>query len=388
MSRPETSSGLNFSRWTIFVIVYMCSLPGVVMNFFPLLVSAMVASFGFTEQQSGFIASADMAGYTAGAVAAFFIIAKVNWRGLARNSLLLMLLANLVCSQVDEFMALLMLRFVSGVGGGMVTAVMLSVIAQMRSPDAIYGLWFVVMSLITIVGMALFPALLDKAGLGAAFSALAGLLVVCLPFLNVLPSGAPDAKSDTTTPSENRAAVLAILASIFVLTTGIGSSWAFLGQIGTAAGLSVEQVSYSIAASAAGGVIGGLSAGWLGLKQGRIVPVSLSCAGLVLTMFLLMLDNPSYLLYALCCLVFYGLWSFVLPYLLGALAELERSGRALSLGSTAQGAGFMAGPFLASLLLYIGGYDTVLGFAAGSIVLCFCLVLLARPTPCVGRADN
>ena len=318
MSRPAESNGLQVSWAAVLVIVYICSLPGFVMNFVPLLVSAMVASFDLSEQQSGFIASADMAGYTVGAVAAFFIIEKANWRQLTRYSLFLMMLANVISSQVDGFSALLVLRFLSGVGGGMMTAVMLSVIAQMCNPDAVYGLWFAVMSLITIVGMALFPEMLEKAGLGAAFFTLAAMLVVCLPFLNALPQGASNTRSKAIAPAGNKPAVLLILASVFVLTTGIGSSWAFLGQIG----------------SAASRILG---------------------AGLAAAMLFLMLDKPSYLLYTLCCFAFYGLWSFVLPYLLGALAELEQSGRALSLGSTAQGAGFMAGPFFASLLLYRGG---------------------------------
>lgn len=380
MKRPARAKfdGLDYAPGAVLVVVTICSIPGLVMNFVPLLVSAMIVSFGLSEQQSGFVASADMAGYTVGTITAFFLIKNTNWRHLTGYSLLLMLLANLICSQAEGFSALLCLRFFSGAGGGMVTAVMLSVIAQMRNPDAVYGLWFVVMSLITIAGMVLFPGLLVEWGLGAAFIALAVMIVSCLPFLNVLPHGASNASSKTKAQSKNNAAVLLIVVSIFVLTTGIGSSWAFLGQIGSAAGLSVEQVSYSIAFSAVGGVIGGLLAGWLALRLGRVLPVSLSCTGLIGTMFLLMLDSPSYLLYTFCCLAFYALWSFVLPYLLGALAELERSGRALSLGSTAQGAGFMAGPFLASLLLYVGGYDTVLAFAAGSVVLCFCLVLLAR----------
>lgn len=358
------------------------------MNFVPLIVSAMVASFSFSEQQSGFIASADMAGYTFGAVVSFLVIAKINWKRLTWLSLLLMLIANLVCSQLDEFLFLLPLRFLSGVGGGMVTAVMLSVIARTRNPEAIYGLWFAVLSLISVIGMALFPGLLQQAGLGAAFFVLAVMVAVCLPFLNAVPDGAYNARSDSTTPVDNMHAVLSLVAAIVVLTAGIGSSWAFVGQIGAAAGLSVEQVSYSIAISAVGGIIGGMSAGWLGRRLGRLRPIGFSCVGLVATMLVLMLDSPSYPLFTLCCLAFYGLWTFVLPYLLGALAELEQSGRALSLGTIAQGAGFMAGPFLASLLLYVGGYDTVLAFAASSIVLCFSMVLLARRKPPVKQVEN
>tara|TARA_R110002110_G_scaffold415854_1_gene658263 strand:- start:423 stop:1532 length:1110 start_codon:yes stop_codon:yes gene_type:complete len=368
--------------------VGICSLPGVVINFVPLLVSAMVASVGLSEQQSGFIVSADMAGYTIGTMTAFFLIDKISWRGFTRYSLFLMLLANLLCSQAEGFTYLLGLRFLSGLSGGAITAVMLSVIAQMRNPDAVYGLWFVVMSLITIAGMVMFPYLLETAGLGGAFSALATIALICLPFLNAIPHGATKAEPGSKAPSASFPAVILVVASIFFLTTGIGGSWAFLGQIGTSAGLTVEQVSFAIAYSAAGGVAGGLLAGWVAMKSERLFPVSLSCTGLVATMLLLMMDSPSYLLYAFCCFAFYGLWSFVLPFLLGTLAELERSGRALSLGSTAQGAGLMAGPFLASSILYFHGYNTMLAFASGLIVLCFCLVLLAQNMPRIYRIGN
>lgn len=381
VNRLAEPSALEVGKGSVLVIVYICSLPGLVMNFLPLLVSAMTTSIGLSEQQSGFIASADMAGYTVGTVTAFLLIKKVNWRNLARHSLLLMLLANLICSQTGGFLALLTLRFLSGVGGGMVAAVLLSVIAQLRNPEAIYGLWFAVMSLITIVGMTLFPRLLEHVGLGPAYLALATMVVVCLPFLYALPHGAINTRPESIATAKQTTAVLSIVTSILVLTTGIGSAWAFLGQIGSAAGFSIEQVSYAIAVSAAGGVVGGLGASWLDLRRGRALPVSISCSGLVVTMLLLMTNSPSYSLYAICCLAVYGLWSFVLPFLLGALAELERSGRGLSLGCTAQGAGFMVGPFLASMLLYVGGYDTVLTFAASSIVFCFGLFLLGQRKP-------
>jgi len=50
----------------------------------------------------------------------------------------------------------------------------------------------------------------------------------------------------------------------------------------------------------------------------------------------------------------FGVWCFVLPYFLGLLAALDRSGRSLSLGNAAIGLALMAGPFLGGLIIGAG----------------------------------
>lgn len=363
------------SAGTIVAVIYACSLPALVINFLPLLVSTITASFSLSEQQSGFIASSDMAGYTLGTIVAFLLIMHVDWRTLARFSLTVMLLANLACTEASGFWPLMTLRFFSGVGGGLVTAVLLSTIAQLRNPDAVYGAWFALLSLLTIVGSAAFPTILELGGLPAAFLALATMVAIALPCLSSMPRQPAHCVHTNSRTGAQAKALILIICSVLVLTMGIGSTWTFLGQIGTNAGFGIEAVSYAIAISAFGGVAGGLAASWLNIRIGRSAPVIMASIGLVTSVLVLMAETPKYALFVACCVSVYCLWTFILPYLLGALAEAEHSGQSLALGSTAQGAGFMLGPFLASILLSTASYNAVLAFSAVAVTLSLLLFL-------------
>ena len=59
----------------------------------PLMLGAMVSDRGFTEQQAGLVASADLAGYaTTTFLTAMFLIRK-DWRQLALTGIVVMILA-------------------------------------------------------------------------------------------------------------------------------------------------------------------------------------------------------------------------------------------------------------------------------------------------------
>ena len=82
----------------------------------PLMLGAMVSDRGFTEQQAGLVASADLAGYaTTTFVTAMFLIRK-DWRQLALTGIVVMILANLGSIFVTSGVAFAAVRFLSGMG--------------------------------------------------------------------------------------------------------------------------------------------------------------------------------------------------------------------------------------------------------------------------------
>lgn len=388
MSSDTETIDIN-ARSTLLAIVYICALPSLVVSFSPLLLSGMVSTLNLSEQQAGFISSADMTGYTVGTIVAFLIITRVDWRRLGIITLLLMIFANLLCSQLESFLLLMATRFLSGIGGGALTALMLSVIAQMRDPDSVYGLWFVAMSIIGVIGMLMFPALLDNAGVGAAFMALAGLLIVALFFVKEIPRHALNCQS--IGPVHTEISVyrtgLGVLA-ILLVYIGLMGVWVYLGQIGDASGLDPQQVANGLALSAMGGIAGGALAAWLGARQGRLFPISAGVVGMSLAMIWLMFEPVPYYAFIICCIILYALWSFIVPYLLGTLAELERSGRALSLGNAALGGGYMLGPFFSALLVGKGTYDGVLFMGIAMLLLGFATVILLGENKLLSSAED
>lgn len=61
----------------------------------PLLLGAMVSDRGFTEQEAGFMASADITGYAFATVVTAVALDKISWRQMALGAVALMIAANI-----------------------------------------------------------------------------------------------------------------------------------------------------------------------------------------------------------------------------------------------------------------------------------------------------
>lgn len=334
--------------------VYLCTLPALVIIFLPVLVGSLVQELQFSNRQSGFIVTLDMLGYTLGTVAAFFGIKRFNWRSFALGAVLLMVLANALSGGTSDYSQLLALRFFSGLGGGLLTAITFAAIGQMRSPDSVYGLWLVSQAAFGLVGFQFFYQITANWGGTGGFMVLSLLLLLGVVAIRVVPpqhlhkheQSKDRPESAYSMPTQ---AVMGILA-ILLVYIGLMVIYTFLERIGTDAGLSSEEIAKSFSMMSVAGLIGGGIAAKLGSKYGRKVPIVISTAGCVLAINVVVTD-VDFLLYAAVCCLYFGLWSCLLPYLVGVLAAADDSGQLLSLGNAAIGGGLALGPFVAALLV-------------------------------------
>ena len=128
----------------------------------PLLVGATVELLGFTAKQAGLIGGADMFGATISALCVSFIIPRGKWRLLIIWGVLILTVADAFSGLAQLFPALLLGRFVAGLGEGMVLTIATVSIAETRNPDRVYG--FAAAGLVAYGSPALYlmPALLGR----------------------------------------------------------------------------------------------------------------------------------------------------------------------------------------------------------------------------------
>ena len=163
--------------------------------FLPILVGGL-SGFGLTGGEISVIAAADLGGISLCSLAAAFWINRVSWRGAALVGLLLIIAGNAACYWAQDFSSLAALRFVVGIGEGILMPINLACLARTKIPDRNFGIFIVAQTIHAMIGLALLPYLVASAGVGAAFVVMAGLAVVVLPLLRWLPHNLAESKID------------------------------------------------------------------------------------------------------------------------------------------------------------------------------------------------
>ncbi|WP_261841835.1 MFS transporter [Aliamphritea ceti] len=369
----NNSKSYDINGWpSVFANVYLCTLPALVIIFLPMLVGGMVEHLGMTDQQAGFVATSDMLGYTIGTLSSFFFIHKVNWRKLSLACIALMVAANALSGNISDYDTLLAVRFVSGLGGGVLTAVTFAVIGQMRDPDSAYGWWLVFQAGFGLVGFQYFWDISVNGG----FLVLTGLLLLGGLLFSFIPEQALSQNRNISKvdPAVFKKAASGVVA-IFLVYIGLMAIYTYLERIGNQAGLSPEDIGISFSAMSVAGLLGGGLAAKMGSRCGRSIPVIIGTAGCILSFYLFTIDQVAFATYAAACCLFFGLWSFLLPYLMGACAAVDASGRTLAMANAAIGAGLAFGPFIAANLVGENGYGILATVSTGFMIAGFLLVL-------------
>jgi predicted MFS family arabinose efflux permease len=344
----------------------------------PLLVGAMVADRGFSDQQAGLIASADLAGYAVMTfVTAMFLIHR-NWRRLALVGVATMFAANVATTLVDAAMAFAAARFVSGLGAGILAAIATVSLGQSDKPDRNYGFLFAASLLFGTAGLWGLPLLLDRIGLNGAYYFIA-LLAIVVGFVSTsLPTGGMRQARSPDGAGPRRSWTLAglVLVSITLFWAQQNALYAYMERIGNASGLSLQFIGFTLGLANLTGFVGASLVAWLGTRFGRFMPLVLATAVQLACLWVLsgVMGSSAYLIaIAMVSLA----WNIVNPIQIGILAGVDPSGSALALASTVIGVGLAAGPALGAAVLHGKDYSGVLALVAFLAVLSIVLVLPA-----------
>jgi predicted MFS family arabinose efflux permease len=341
----------------------------------PGFVQGMVAQLGFSEQQAGYVASAEMWGLALTTLLMSFISSRVNWRHALLVSVPLIVAGNLLSLVASEPGTFALWRFLTGLGCGVLVSLGFTIIGLTANPDRNFG--YLIMAVLTYgaFGLWLMPTAFAHIGMDGVIVFFALFPLLALPLIRYLPVSGEEhleVEGDAVTlPLGLRLLAIGTMFSYFLAQ---GAVWAYLFLVGLSGGVDEQGVANGLTLSQFLGIAGALVAAVVGSRYGRLAPLSLGLlAGIVPLAFLF--GQFSVLQYAVVVCVYNFAWNMTHPYLLAAMASFDRGGRLVVHAVGAQMLGLAIGPALAAGLIGNADYSAVLQIGIVLFLLAWALIL-------------
>ena len=341
----------------------------------PGFVQGLVAHYGFSEQQAGYVASAEMWGLALTTLMMSWLAARANWRTLLFHSTLVVVAGNLGSLGTVDPATFAMWRFLAGLGCGVLVSLSFTMIGLSANPDRNFGYLIAAVLTYGAFGLWLMPDAFDLVGMKGLIVFFAVFPLLALPLLRFLPScGAEQVQADVDAVDPGARYRLMALATMLGYFLAQGVVWAYLFLIGLAGGVDEQGVANGLTVSQFLGIGGALLAAAVGRRFGRLWPLSLGLLLGIVPLFFLY-GRFDALQYAVAVCVYNFAWNMTHPYLLAAMASFDRGGRLVVHAVGAQMLGLAIGPAVAASVVGEDGYARVVTLGIGLFVLAWALIL-------------
>lgn len=344
----------------------------------PAIAGQLTAQLGLGPAQIGTMLSSELAAMSLATIPAWWWQKRFDWRRVALGAALLFIAANVASAFATTYTPLLALRFLSALCGGTIMIVCMSSAAASPQRDRVYGLWVCGQLVLGAIGLWLLPGLFADHGLAALYLGLAFLMALCLPFLTQFPAGmsAPASRGAGLGGQLGRPALA--IGAVLTFYIGLSGVWAFIGGIASSAGLDARTSGAMLAFASLLGIVGSLTATGIGGRIPRSLSLAAGYAAMTASV-LLLFGVPSLVRFAAAAFVFKFVWTFVLPFILASVADLDRDGRLMSTTNLVIGGGLAIGPAISGQILEgDGGSNAMLATSAAFLVLSFAALSLSR----------
>ena len=329
--------------------------------------SAFVDGLGVGRDEAGLIVSANKYGAAAGALIATFLVKSIPWRKTAAILLILMMVVDVVSSQITSADNLIVVRFLHGTIGGISVGIGLSVIARTLNPDKIFGMLLVVQYSFGSLGIWTVPRLVESFGHMAVFGVLMLFSLMTLLILPLIPN-VKEADNNKNPFKINLSflLVLALVALFLFQASNMGvADYAF--ELGKDIGLVNTEISNLLTVANIISILGGLLVYIIGTKYGRTIPLLIGVSVSAIFTFLLHYsDNIG--IYFIANAVTGIAWAFVIPYILGLCASFDSHGQMAALAGFISKVGLATGPLVGSLLILDYGFEMILNIATVALI--------------------
>lgn len=344
----------------------------------PTMVGALVDYVGFTEAEAGWVAAVGFAGSALGAITVGLRIRHLDPQKLAVLGLFMLTAfdaASMFVSQLPLWL-FVTLRFLSGVGGAVAYAAVLTTIAATANPDRGYGIFMVFQFLLSAICLYGLPIALPDIGVPGMYLLMSGAAILSLALRNsVIHRGATSEDPAIEIHMLVKPAAILAMFGIGFYETANFMHFTYADRIGVSFALSITRIGEILGFASLLGIPSALAVVWLGDRFGELRPILfallLSIGSLA---WLLIPGGTSTYVIAMSILGF--AWAFGLPYFYAVEARLDPGGSVVVAGGFFTSCGSVAGPSLAATFVTPSQYNNVLIAAIGIYVLVICLITL------------
>jgi predicted MFS family arabinose efflux permease len=367
----------------------------------PVISTSWVNNLGFTEEQVGYVASADLFGLAIGAVIAYFMVAKYDRRLIAIASGAVAIAANLLCIYNQDYEATLLLRLAAGIGAGVYTGIAVATIGGHSRPAFAFGLELFAFAF-SQAGELKFLPYLSIEGMYVAFAA---AFFIGLLFVGWLPRRPADAALDIEVDVEESGGdhhlehrhvpawvPWLVLTAVVFTYVNIGAYWTYIELATVESAASPDWVAdmlvYTSFFSLVGCVVAVLLSNRYGLSRPLLVTLVFQATIVAMLIFGITNITVAFSMFA-----FNFCWIFVDIYQAAVISNVDRSGRYVALLPAAQGLGNGLGPYLAASVLAVGySYNGVFVLCASASIAAMLVYLymylnLRRSIPALADAS-
>jgi len=330
-------------------------------NIMPTIVSGLIEALGFSNQQAGNIASANMYGAATGALLIVFLVKRLNWQLVSVIFLTGLIAIDLFSIALTDPKTLLMVRFIHGFIGGMLVGTGFSLIARTHEPDRTFGVLLFVQFGLGGLGIMFIPGLVPDYGTKVlfyslvAFSAVTFLMLPFLPDYTIKPE-----KLNVTSKTGIQWTPLGLtLISIFMFQAANMGLFAFIIGLGEHYGLELGFITTTLGIANWLGLAGAGLVIAIGSRFGYLKSIIGGIAFTAIGIWILSYSNIPWIWIASNCLI--GItWGFTIAYLLGLASRFDSSGQMAALGGFASKMGLASGPAITAILLGKDNYQLII----------------------------
>jgi predicted MFS family arabinose efflux permease len=343
----------------------------------PVMLGLYIDELRLTASQASLALAAENGAYALGLLLFYLMLHRARRPMLAAIGLAIMIVASLFTARAGGFVPLLAIRAAFGLAMGFTASTVFAAYAGRRDPQRVWAIATFVNLAYAALLLILSGWIAQTFGLTGIVAVLAMVAVIGLACTRLIPPAAPRAAQEVHGGIVERGWTINLPASsgalaLLCLYAGHTTLWSFQERMGLAVGLDRSQVGVLLGISVLGAIAGALLSIAAGHRFGQRGPNALAFAGLIASALLLAM--PQMAAYVAGAVIVKTAWFFGLPFILGALARLDRSGRWSSMGAAFLALGSAVGPAIGSTLASHGAH--MIGFlAAGLYLMSFLLTL-------------
>jgi predicted MFS family arabinose efflux permease len=364
----------EFDGWrSITISLYMTLVGYGVLVGIPVISTAWVELLGFTEEQVGRVAGADLGGLALGAVLTSMVIGRMNRRVLVLLGAGLAIIANWLCTIYLDYEVVLWLRVIAGTGSGIYTAVAVATLGGSSKPARAYNMMLFAFAFSQALEMQVLP-MLSMDGIYYAFMGCFALGLLVVHWIPAHPADAPlDVEVDVEEASGQhhiehkkvpRFVPWLCLGAIFFTYINIGAYWTYIELASLDAGIDNDYMGRLLVWGSFCSLVGCLVATLISNRFGLARPLMVALVGMASAVIMLAFGITDIKI-LLSIFSFNLLWIFIDVYQMSTVANVDHSGSFASLMPGAQGLGQIVGPNIAASLLGAGlGYGAVFTMGA------------------------
>ena len=355
----------------------------------PIIAAKLVSQFGLSSTEVGGLLSLELGAFSLATVPAYLWLRRVNLVTATRVFTLIAVAGNVASGFVDSYGLLVASRIVTSLAAGSITVIILTLSSKTANPSRAYGLFVTAQLVMGAIILAVFPAVFANANVSAVYWTMAGLALCCLLFSGRIDGNALRAGSKAADPGSASARAVRVpklkaglgLAAVILFYISLSGVWSFMAQIAGGANISLSTTSLILALATVPGIASSMLATFLGDHPKRALFLVLGYVGLAASVAMLV-GLTGAVQFALAAILFKFTWTFILPYLLSSISDLDASGQLMNTTNLMIGTGFAVGPLLGGILIEAtGGFTAMLTVAGvGALVSMLFAVSIQRRT--------